>query len=59
MNRSAAAFYTPDKLGPHCAADCGWRIPLALSNRGILTHPTCGPAKPGKGSRPPTRKDRP
>lgn len=45
-------FYTPDKLGPFCAAGCGWRIPLALSNRGIVTHPTCGPAKPQSKKRP-------
>lgn len=43
--RLAPRYYTPDKLGPLCAADCGWRIPLALSNQGIITHPTCGPAK--------------
>lgn len=48
MNGSAkpvTVFYTPDKLGPFCASGCGWRLPLALSNRGVLTHPTCGPAK--------------
>lgn len=40
-----ARYYTRQNLGPNCAARCGLRIPLALSNAGVRVHPTCSGAR--------------
>lgn len=41
--RREQRFYTADKMGPVCADGCGQRVPHALTDIGILAHPSCEP----------------